>query len=188
MGTNCYIFGDENTHEVVLIDTGGNPLLIIQCIEDKGYKPIGIILTHGHPDHTGGTQKVKEHFDIPVMYHPKEQKMIGYDNVKSIQEPDVLEVGSERLHVLDSPGHTQGGIILVSYENKLIFTGDTLFSGSIGRTDFAGGDHSHLMQSIRTKIMRNNKINDDFRIFPGHMDASTVGKEKRTNMFRRDFM
>ena len=72
--------------------------------------------------------------------------MIGYNNPKYIQEPDVVEVGSEKLHVLDSPGHTLGGVMLVSFENKVIFTGDTLFAGSIGRTDFAGGNYSTLIE------------------------------------------
>jgi glyoxylase-like metal-dependent hydrolase (beta-lactamase superfamily II) len=187
MGTNCYIFGDEKTKEVVLIDTGGEPLAIIRRIENREFKPIGIILTHGHPDHTQGTKKVRDHFGIPVMYHPDEQKMIGYQDVKFIKEPDVVEVGSEKLHIIDSPGHTHGGMMLVSFENKVVFTGDTLFAGSIGRTDFAGGDYPTLMNSIQ-KIMRHEKITDDFQVLPGHMQESTIGREKTMNMFRQDFL
>lgn len=188
MGTNCYIFGDEKTKEVVIIDAGGESLAIIRRIENRGFKPIALINTHGHPDHTGGTHKIREHFGIPVMYHPDEHKLIGFQNVKYIQEPDVIEVGSEKLHVLDSPGHSPGGILLASFENKIIFTGDTLFAGSIGRTDFAGGDYSQLMNSIRMKIMRNKNITDDFQVLAGHMQESTVGRERTMNMFKRDFL
>jgi glyoxylase-like metal-dependent hydrolase (beta-lactamase superfamily II) len=188
MGTNCYIFGDENTKEVVIIDAGGEPLAIIRRIENKGFKPIALICTHGHPDHVEGVTTVRDHFNIPVMYHPNEHEMIGFKDPKFIKEPDVIEVGSEKLHVLDSPGHTKGGIMLVSYENKVIFTGDTLFAGSIGRTDFQGGDFDTLMNSIRTKIMRNKKITDDFQVLSGHMHESTVGRERTTNMFKRDFL
>jgi len=188
MGTNCYIFGDDETKEVVLMDTGGEPLAIIRRIESKGYKPIGIILTHGHPDHTGGTKKIKEYFSIPVMYHPHEHKLIKFEDAKFVKEPDVIDVGSEKLHVLDSPGHTQGGIILASYKNKILFTGDTLFAGSIGRTDLGGGDYPALMNSIRTKIMRNKNVTDDFRVLTGHMEDSTVGRERQKNMFRSDFL
>jgi hydroxyacylglutathione hydrolase len=188
MGTNCYIFGDEKTKEVVIIDAGGEPLAIIRRIENNGYKPIALINTHGHPDHTGGTETIRDHFKVPVMYHPNEQKMIKFKDVTYIQEPDVIEVGSEKLHVLDSPGHSEGGLLLVSYENKILFTGDTLFAGSIGRTDFAGGDYSELMNSIRSKIMRNKRITDDFQVFPGHMQETTVGQERRKNMFKQDFL
>jgi len=188
MGTNCYIFGDEKSKEVVIIDAGGEPLAIIRRIELREFKPIALINTHGHPDHTGGTETIREHFNIPVMYHPNEQKLVGFHEVTHVKEPDVIEVGSERLHVLDSPGHSPGGMLLVSYENKIIFTGDTLFAGSIGRTDFAGGDYSTLMNSIRFKIMRNKKITDDFQVLPGHMQESSVGIERTKNMFKRDFL
>jgi len=188
MGTNCYIFGDEETKEVVIIDAGGEPLAIIRRIENREFKPIALINTHGHPDHTGGTETIRDHFDIPIMYHTNEQKLIGFDDVTHVQEPDVIEVGSEKLHVLDSPGHSPGGMLLVSYENKILFTGDTLFAGSIGRTDFAGGDYSQLMDSIRFKIMRNKKITDDFQVLAGHMQESTVGQERTMNMFKRDFL
>jgi len=187
-GTNCYIFGDEKTKQVVIIDAGGEPTAIVQRIENREYKPIALICTHGHFDHTGGVEYLRDHFKIPVMYNEKDHKMIKFHNVKFIKEPEVIEIGSEKLHVLDSPGHSPGGILLVSYKNKIIFTGDTLFASSIGRTDFAGGDYGTLMNSIRFKIMRNEKVTDDFQILPGHMQESTIGREKKMNMFKRDFL
>jgi hydroxyacylglutathione hydrolase len=185
--TNCYIFGDEKSKQVALIDTGGETNAIIQRIDSSGLKPQCIILTHGHPDHHGSAPDIANHFKIPVLYCEKDHDLIRFPNPKFIKEPDVIGVGKEQLCVLDSPGHTSGGIMLVSYENKIVFTGDTLFEGSIGRTDF-GGNYEDLMNSIRQKLMNNPKITDEFAILPGHMDESTIGNERRYNMFKDDFL
>jgi glyoxylase-like metal-dependent hydrolase (beta-lactamase superfamily II) len=99
----------------------------------------------------------------------------------------VIEVGSEKLQIIDSPGHSPGGIMLASFENKLIFTGDTIFRGNIGRTDLPGSNSNTLMESIK-KIMSDPRITDDFAIFPGHGGNSNIGREKNTNMFRDNFL
>lgn len=188
MGTNCYIFGDEVTKEIVIIDPGGEPLAIKRRIENSEFKVITILITHGHPDHTGAAKTLSEELgNIPIMYNRNDLGMAGIRDAQFIKEPDIIEVGSEKLHVLDAPGHSPGGIMFVSYENKIIFTGDTIFRGSIGRTDL-GGDYDQLMATIKNKIMYNPQITDEFTILPGHMDESTVGNERRTNMFRRDFL
>ncbi|MBD3352654.1 MAG: MBL fold metallo-hydrolase [Candidatus Lokiarchaeota archaeon] len=188
MGTNCYLFGDSNSKEIAIIDPGGNPVMINNRINSRDYKPKCIILTHGHPDHTGAANLVRREWDIPIFHHPKESPLIDFRDTKSIKEPDVVKIGSEELHVLDTPGHSPGGICLASYDNKILFTGDTLFRSSIGRTDLGGGSFDRLMNSIKTKIMRNPKISDDFKIYPGHMDESTIQTEKKANMYRRDFL
>lgn len=190
MSTNCYIFGDEVTKEVVFIDPGGEPTAIAQRIETEGLKPIAIILTHGHPDHTGSAKHLSELYKIPIKYHKKDIGLAGIrksDGAEYIKEPDVIKISSEELYVLDSPGHSPGGILLISFKNKIIFTGDTLFQGSIGRTDL-GGDENALFNSIKTQIMYNPKVDDSFQIFPGHMYESTVGEERQNNAFRNRFL
>ncbi|MHA1727666.1 MAG: MBL fold metallo-hydrolase [Promethearchaeota archaeon] len=185
--TNCYLFGDEKTSEIVIIDPGGNFSDIKNMIEKNKFKPIAVILTHAHGDHIGAAKEVMEFFDIPLMVHKNELQRLKFKKeFKLIKENDVIEVGSEKLHVIDSPGHTSGGIMLISYDNKLIITGDTIFHRSIGRTDF-GGNYNQLMKSIH-KIFTNPKISDDFFIFPGHMEKSTIGFERQFNMFRKDFL
>ena len=118
MMTNCYIFGDETTKEVALIDTGGETNAIISRIQTFGFKPIAIILTHGHPDHHGGILDISETFNIPVMYNEKDHNLIKFQNPKFIKEPDEINIGKQKLHVLDSPGHTNGGLLLVSFDAK----------------------------------------------------------------------
>ena len=113
--------------------------------------------------------------------------MIKIDADRYIKEPDVIEVGSEKLHVLDAPGHSPGGIMLASYENKIMITGDTIFMGSIGRTDI-GGNFQQLMNTIRIKIMENDRVTDDFELYPGHGDDTTVRYEKTNNMFSEHFL
>ncbi len=174
--TNCYLFGDEETKEIVIIDPGGNPGEIKKRTEK--FKPIAIILTHSHPDHAGAAMEVKDMFKIPIYVNKNEIRgqVSGNENFIFVNESYVIEIGSEKLHVIDSPGHSTGGIMLVSYENKIIFTGDTLFRGSIGRTDF-GGNYNTLMERIR-KIMHNTIITEDFTFFPGHVWISKIGLEK----------
>ncbi|MHA1340823.1 MAG: MBL fold metallo-hydrolase [Promethearchaeota archaeon] len=188
MMTNCYLFGDEKTKEIIIIDPGGEPLAIERRIKNNNYKPKAIIFTHGHPDHTSAAEYLGAAFEIPIMHHSNEQKLINFRDTKYIKEPDVIQIGNENLYVLDTPGHTPGGIILVSYNNKIIFTGDTLFQGSIGRTDLRGGDFNKLMNSIHNKIMHNDKVKEDFIIYPGHMEESTIQAEMEHNLFKDNFL
>jgi glyoxylase-like metal-dependent hydrolase (beta-lactamase superfamily II) len=189
-GTNCYLFGDENTKEIVIMDPGGNASEIKKIVEKEGFRPLAVILTHKHGDHVAAALEVSKHFgNITLIGHEKDFRKTKFDkgHFRFVKESDEINIGNEILHVIDSPGHTKGGIMLVSYENKLVFTGDTLFIGSIGRTDFPGGNYEQLMGSIR-KIMRNEKITDDFLVLSGHMGVSSIGVERKTNMFRNDFL
>jgi hydroxyacylglutathione hydrolase len=185
--TNCYFFGSEATREIVIVDPGGSQGQLIARIHQQEYKPKLIILTHEHFDHTEGAMGLAKEFGIDIAASPKARVNIKTVIGRKLNEGDEIKIGPEVLEVLESPGHSAGGLILVNKPNKLLFVGDTLFQGSIGRTDL-GGNFSVLMDSIRTKIMRNPSIDDEFQVLPGHGPTSTVGQEKVINMFRNDFL
>ncbi len=200
LGTNSYIFGSSTTNEVVVIDPGGDPNRIIQSIEEIGGKPISILLTHGHFDHTGGIGRVKRHFDIPLMFNKKEYDSGSYQQKQAdkwLSEGDSITIGEITLHVLETPGHSPGSLCFYSNDVKeynghqidgVIFSGDLIFRRSIGRSDFGGGNPNLLFSSIKNKIMHNPAITDNFLIFAGHMGDTSVGEERQMNMFRNHFL
>jgi glyoxylase-like metal-dependent hydrolase (beta-lactamase superfamily II) len=200
LGTNSYLFGSSETKEIVVIDPGGDPSKIIQSIDELGGKPIGILLSHGHFDHTGGLSKVKRHFDIPLMFNKKEYDSGSYHQKQAdrwLNEGDTLSIGEITLHVLETPGHSPGSLCFYTKDVKeyggrnidgIIFSGDLIFRRSIGRSDFGGGDPNLLFSSIKYKIMHNPEITDKFLIFAGHMGATSVGEERQMNMFRNHFL
>ena len=155
-GTNCYIIGSSKTKEVFILDPGGEAELIIQTVEDLGAKPIAVILTHGHMDHTGKVANIKRHYKIHLWYAKKEVSQVFSTNKKAdkvLNEGDILEAGEISLHVLETPGHSADSICLYAKEeieidgrkfDGVIFTGDLIFRRSIGRTDMPGGDQHQL--------------------------------------------
>ena len=200
LGTNSYIFGSSTTNEVVVIDPGGDPSRLIQTIEDIGGKPICVLLTHGHFDHTGGLGKIKRHFDIPLMFNKKEYDSGTFHQKQAdrwLNEGDTIDIGEITLHALETPGHSPGSLCFYSNDVKeyeghqidgIIFTGDLIFRRSIGRSDFGGGNPNLLFSSIKNKIMHNPEITDNFLIFAGHMGDTSVGEERKMNMFRSYFV
>lgn len=186
IGTNCYFFGDDLTKEILIIDPGGDEDQIREKVQTKNLKPIGIIFTHEHFDHTHAAKALKKIFEVPIIYHVN-AKIINIKADRKVKEGDQLLAGSETLDVLDAPGHSKGGLILASYKNKLMFVGDSLFAGSIGRTDL-GGNYDILMHTIHDKIMFNPKVDDTFQIYSGHSEVTTVGIERQSNPFRHDFL
>ncbi len=170
--TNCYLFGDESTKEVGIIDPGIDSNDVKSVIKREGYKPVYLIGTHAHHDHIQCAIDIMDYFNIPLLINNFGIKKV--ENVHFIKQNDVIEIGREHLHVIETPGHTTNDIMLIDYKNKLIFTGDTLLRGRIPRQLI---NYNNLMASIR-KILYYPKISDEFKIYPGHGGHSTIGKER----------
>jgi len=191
---NCFIFGCEETKEAVVIDPGGDADKIMFSLADSKLKVKYIINTHGHFDHVAANGKIKDATGADILIHPLDASMLGSISTnaalfgisvensppcdQTIEEGDTVSFGKITLKVIHTPGHTPGGISL--YTDKIVFVGDTLFAGSIGRTDFPGGDFNTLISSIRTKLF---KMDDDVRVLSGHGPETSIGSEKRFNPF-----
>ncbi|MGR6836205.1 MBL fold metallo-hydrolase [Syntrophomonas erecta] len=195
MGVNCYIVGCEETKEVAVIDPGGNPRGIVRVLEEEGYKAVCIINTHGHIDHIGGNQGVKDATGAKILIHEADAKMLTNSvsnfsflmgsKVTSppadqfIKDGDIIKIGNTvELEVIHTPGHSPGGVCLKT--GNTIFVGDTLFQMSIGRTDFPGGSYRELINSIKEKLLC---YDDEVICYPGHGPATTIGFERENNPF-----
>jgi hydroxyacylglutathione hydrolase len=194
--SNCYILGDENSREAVVIDPGGDGPDILAAIAKENLKLKIIINTHGHFDHIGANQALKEATGAPIAIHSADAAMLSQPSAEALfftggrlqpstaeiilAEDDILEFGSYQLKVLHTPGHTLGGICLVLQSEPIVYVGDTLFAGSIGRTDFPGGSFDDLISSVRIKIF---PLGDNYIVMPGHGPATTVGQERQYNPF-----
>lgn len=180
LSTNCYVVNCEKTKEAVIIDPGieneteGN--LILDFIKTNRLNVKYIINTHGHPDHISGNNFMKKATCASILIHENHKGRANPDG--KLREEDLIEVGNFKLVVIHTPGHTKSGICLIG-ENA-VFTGDTLFAGSIGRTDFPGGSYKQLIHSIKTKLL---PLPDNFRVYPGHESFSTIENEKKFNPF-----
>ncbi len=191
---NCFIVGCENTREAAVIDPGDEPDKILLTLAGLKLKVKYIINTHGHFDHVGGNKKMKDATGADILIHSLDAPMLGYIaksasawgmNGEDSPPPDLMlkdgdevKFGDITLKVIHTPGHSPGGISL--YSDGVVFVGDTLFAGSIGRTDFPGGDFDTLISSIRKKLF---VLGDDVRVFTGHGPETTIGAEKRYNPF-----
>ncbi len=194
LATNCYILGDQESKEAVVIDPGGDFEDIAGQLRESDLKVKYIVLTHAHFDHTDALAQLKAATGAEVLIHALDADMLcsagqaqpftlesGREPCRAdrtIKEGDRIKFGRHVLEVLHTPGHTRGGISLVT--DKMIFVGDMLFSGSVGRTDLPGGSFQELMASIKNKLLTKA---DDCLVYPGHGPASTIGEEKRHNPF-----
>lgn len=196
MGANCYLLGCPETQEGVIIDPGGEAEKIKSRVEEMGLKVVYIVLTHGHIDHIMAVDEVRRATGARVAIHADDASMLVDPSLNLsafmgrrlsftpadvlLRDGDVLPFGKQKLEVIHTPGHTPGGICL--YTPGYLFTGDTLFAGSIGRTDFPGGDFDTLINSIRNRLFT---LPEDTSVYPGHMNYTTIGYERDHNPFLR---
>jgi hydroxyacylglutathione hydrolase len=180
LSTNCYVAGCEETKEAVLIDPGlgsrAEAELILDYIEEKCFKVKYVINTHGHSDHISGNATMKEATGALILIHENGEDRVKAD--RKLCDGDIIQVGNFNLTVLHTPGHTPCGICLLV--DNVVFTGDSLFACSIGRTDFPGGSFQQLIKSIKTKLL---PLPDSFKVYPGHESFSTIGNERKYNPF-----
>lgn len=193
---NCYIIGCESTKSAAVIDPGEEADRILKELAKDSLTLKYIINTHGHFDHVGGNYDLKKASGADIVIHPADEAMLA-DLVRTaaafglsaqnspapdrtVQEGDTISFGEITLRVLDTPGHSPGGISL--HTDNMVFVGDTLFAGSIGRTDLPGGDFQTLISSIKTKLF---PLGDDTKVYTGHGPATSIGQEKRANPFLR---
>ena len=177
---NCYILGCKETKEGLVIDPGDEVFRIVKEISRNGLKILYILITHGHIDHTGGAGELKRITKAPLLIHALDAPGLNFRPDGHLYDGQKIYLGNYIISVIHTPGHSPGGVSF--HSPGAIFTGDTLFAGSIGRTDFPGGDHDKLVEGVLTKIF---PLGDDLRVYPGHGPATTVGRERLTNPFFR---
>lgn len=191
---NCYILGCEETKEAVVIDPGDETDKILMALSNHGLKVKYILNTHGHFDHVGGNKRLKSATGAALMIHEDDEPMLADlsraalnfgltaenspKSDKNVSDGDTISFGNLELKVFHTPGHSMGGICF--YTEGHVFVGDTLFAGSIGRTDLPGGDYNTLISSIREKLF---PLPDKTIVYTGHGPETSILREKRTNPF-----
>lgn len=191
---NCYLAIDEGTREGIIVDPGSQPKLIIEWVREEDCDVKYVINTHGHSDHIGANTDICNEFDAKLGIHPMDAPMLtdaklnlsaywGLNILSKkadffVNEDDIIKVGSSRLRVVHTPGHSPGGICLIN--EKFVFSGDSLFAGSIGRTDFPGGSTAGLIENLKEKLL---SLDDSVIVYPGHGPSTTIGSEKINNPY-----
>ncbi len=193
---NCSIFGDEQTHEAIVVDPGDDIGDVLAVLNKHDLKVKAIVITHAHIDHIGGAAKLKAATGAPVMMNARDQELYDHLDVQAswlgmenpsrtaidaeAREGVTLTLGGAAFQILETPGHTQGSVsIWIPSENKLV-AGDTLFRDSIGRTDLPGGDGRQILRSIKSQLL---PLPEDAVVIPGHGPSTTIGREKDRNPF-----
>ena len=214
--TNCYVAVNVQTKECFVVDPGASGKALAEKIREAGYQPTAILLTHGHFDHAGGAKDLAEEFDVTIYAHEAEEDtlkdpqknvswMIGasenYEADVYLCDEQVLELAGFSITVLHTPGHTEGGCCYYIPEEAVLFSGDTLFAQSVGRTDFPGGSMSQIVRSIKDKLLVLTEqvilqetqqeagvqmagyANRDITVYPGHNEITTIETERKYNPY-----
>ena len=196
VGTNCYIVINEGTKECFLVDMAACPPELVSHIKNSGLTVKAVLLTHGHFDHIMGLDRFLEEFPAPVYACAVEKELLESPQLNSssgmlgqpytfhgaqyVKDGDLLDMAGMKIQVIQTPGHTIGGCCYYIADEQTLFSGDTLFRASIGRTDLPTGSMGALVRSVKEKIL---VLPDETRVYPGHMEETTVGYEKKYNPF-----
>lgn len=195
ISTNCYLVINEETKQTVVIDPAACPSYLMGHMKSEGLQVEAILLTHGHFDHIMGIDDLRREFPVPVYVHEGDRETLldpalnlsssytnGYtfDGADYIRDGQRLELAGFSFQVIQTPGHTPGGVCYYLESEGVLFSGDTLFQNSVGRTDFPNSSMSDLIRSLREKVM---KLPDDVKVYPGHMGETTIGHERKYNPF-----
>ena len=197
--TNCYcVRKDDTASDCLIIDPGLGAEPLVQQVQQHDYTPTDILLTHGHADHLGGVEALRESWpDVTVAIHSDDAGMLSDPTLNlslmagsmvQARPADVIldaaattyQAAGLRFQVLHTPGHTPGGICLYNADEDVLFCGDTIFAGSVGRSDFPGGSHEQLIEAIQKKLLI---LPEETTVYPGHGPATTIGNEKQYNPF-----
>lgn len=195
LACNCYIVGDPATMTAIVIDPGGDADELVESIRARGLVVAAIVATHAHFDHVIAAEELRRATGAPFYLHAADRSLLDWmqesarlflgielgsppDVDRDASEGDKLVAGDVELEIVHTPGHSPGSISLVT--ESAVFSGDTLFQGSIGRTDLPGGDHAALVAAVRNKLF---PLDDDLPVYPGHGPATTLGHERRFNPF-----
>lgn len=194
-GSNTYLVVNEEEKKAVLVDAGVPASQVLDHLEKNGLELVAVLVTHGHPDHLLSLKEILDATGVEAYMHPADialiknipplfLRMLGLENleipenIREVEEGQVLELAGMEFRVLHTPGHSEGSVCYLV--DGALFAGDLIFRGSVGRTDFPGGSMRTLVQSVKEKVFT---LPSDTRIYPGHMDSTVVGWEKKTNPF-----
>lgn len=196
VGTNCFLAVNSGTNETLVIDPGDDAAVLADYIDKNQLRPIAVLLTHGHFDHCMAAQQIAEQYGISIYVHEDDKQtmenpaynccgMIGkhlifHADMYFHGETDHLSMAGFEIEVYHTPGHTPGGVCLYIKDEGILFSGDTLFCESVGRTDFPKGSMSQLVRSIHEKLL---SLPNDTKVLPGHGEWTTIGHERQRNPF-----
>ena len=195
ISTNCYLVSNVETHQAVIVDPAAVPKALTEAVERDGLTVEAVLLTPGHFDHTMGLDALLKLWDVPVYVEEEDQEILTdpklnlssaytagftFSGAQSVEDGQILSLAGFQFQVLHTPGHTRGGCCYYAASEQVLFSGDTLFQASVGRTDFPNSSTLDLLRSIREKLL---PLPDETVVYPGHMGETTIGYERDHNPY-----